>query len=165
MRYKDKDMNLKEVAVELGVSNILEGSIQRDGNKIRVVGQLIEAETDKHYDYIVNNKRDQVKRYEVASTNLKRLGVNLTQTHGDRSAQDAFYKVNSFDRLVICDLGLNSFVIKDFEELPRHNKYPNHLKGRFTIFHKDFPGIRFGLIEWIFLFIYNIFCAKHHRKI
>jgi hypothetical protein len=91
------------------------------------------AETDKHYDYIVGNKRDQVKRYEVASTNLKRLGANLTQTHGDRSAQDAFYKENSFDRLVICDLGLKSFIIKEFDELPRHEKYPEHIKGRFTI--------------------------------
>ena len=39
MRYKDKDMNLKEIADELQVANILEGSIQRNGNKIRVVGQ------------------------------------------------------------------------------------------------------------------------------
>ena len=48
MRYKDKDMNLKEIADELQVANILEGSIQRTGNKIRVVGQLIEAKTDNH---------------------------------------------------------------------------------------------------------------------
>ena len=48
MRYKDKDMNLKEIAEELGVANILEGSIQRTGSKIRVVAQLIEAETDQH---------------------------------------------------------------------------------------------------------------------
>ena len=48
MRYKDKDMNIKEIAEELGVANILEGSVQRTGNKIRVVGQLIEAKTDKH---------------------------------------------------------------------------------------------------------------------
>ena len=33
---------------KLNVANILEGSIQRTSNKIRVVGQLIEAKTDKH---------------------------------------------------------------------------------------------------------------------
>ena len=48
MRYKDTDMSLKEIAKELNVANILEGSIQKKGNKIRVVGQLIEAETDNH---------------------------------------------------------------------------------------------------------------------
>jgi len=48
MRYKDTEMNLKEIAEELNVANILEGSIQRTENEIRVVSQLIEAETDKH---------------------------------------------------------------------------------------------------------------------
>ena len=48
MRYKDSDMSLKEIAAELNVANILEGSIQKKGNKIRVVSQLIEAQTDNH---------------------------------------------------------------------------------------------------------------------
>jgi TolB-like protein len=48
MRYKDTDMSLIEIAKELNVANILEGSIQRKGNKIRVVGQLIEASTNNH---------------------------------------------------------------------------------------------------------------------
>jgi len=36
------------VAEELGVNNILEGSVRRSGNKIRITAQLIEAKTDKH---------------------------------------------------------------------------------------------------------------------
>jgi len=48
MRYKNTDMSLKDIAKELNVANILEGSIQRTDRKIRVVGQLIEAKTDKH---------------------------------------------------------------------------------------------------------------------
>ncbi|SVD16661.1 uncharacterized protein METZ01_LOCUS369515, partial [marine metagenome] len=48
MRYKDTDMSWQEIAEELNVANILEGSIQRKGNKIRVVGQLIEAKTNNH---------------------------------------------------------------------------------------------------------------------
>jgi hypothetical protein len=94
---------------------------------------FVKAGVDNHYDYIVNNKKEQVKRYEVSSTNLKKLGVNLTQTHGDRSAQDAFYKKGSFDKLVICDLGLKSFIVKDFDEIPRHLSYPDHLKGKYIV--------------------------------
>jgi len=48
MRYKNTKMSLKDIAKELNVANILEGSIQKTGNKIRVVGQLIETSTDKH---------------------------------------------------------------------------------------------------------------------
>lgn len=100
------------------------------------------APVDKHYDYIVNGKKEQVKRYEVSSSNLKRVGVNLTQTHGDRSAQDAFYKLGSFDRLVVCDLSLKKFLFKEFNEIPRHPKYPNHLNGKIKIereFKSDDP--------------------------
>ena len=91
------------------------------------------AETDKHYDYIVNGFRDQVKRYETAGTNLKKVSVNLTQTHGDRSGQDGFYNKKSFDRLVISDIGLTEFNIIDIKDLPTHPKYPTHIKGRFSI--------------------------------
>ena len=48
MRYQDTDMSLKDIAEELNVANILEGSVQKKGNKIRVVSQLIEAQTDNH---------------------------------------------------------------------------------------------------------------------
>jgi len=46
--YKGKDIKISQVAEELGVNNILEGSVRRSGNKIRITAQLIEAKTDKH---------------------------------------------------------------------------------------------------------------------
>jgi TolB-like protein/class 3 adenylate cyclase/Tfp pilus assembly protein PilF len=48
MQYKDTKMNLKDIAKELGVTNILEGSVRRSGDKVRITGQLIDAETDEH---------------------------------------------------------------------------------------------------------------------
>jgi len=89
------------------------------------------AGTDEHYDYIVEDFKDQVKRWETASTNIKNIGVNLTQTHGDRSAQDAFYKLGQFDRLVLFDVGFNKLRIINDDDIPRHKKYPTHLIGKF----------------------------------
>lgn len=48
IRYKQSEKPLREIAGELGVSNVLEGSVRRAANKIRVVVQLIEAATDAH---------------------------------------------------------------------------------------------------------------------
>jgi len=48
MRYKDSDMSVPEIGAELDVSYILEGSVQRSGNRIRITGQLINAQTDEH---------------------------------------------------------------------------------------------------------------------
>ena len=40
--------NLKEIAQQLGVSNVVEGSVRRSGNHVRVSVQLIDARTDRH---------------------------------------------------------------------------------------------------------------------
>ena len=58
--FKGQGIDVREVAAQLGVSNILEGSVQRDGDKLRIVAQLIEAETGFHlwsetYDRNMNN--------------------------------------------------------------------------------------------------------------
>ena len=48
MEYKNTTKKLKDIAEELGVAHILEGSIQRANGRVRVIGQLIDAYTDKH---------------------------------------------------------------------------------------------------------------------
>lgn len=46
--YKNNDVPVREIAAELGVSHILEGSVRRVGDRIRVTAQLIDASTDSH---------------------------------------------------------------------------------------------------------------------
>jgi adenylate cyclase len=46
--YKGKAVKMQEVARELGVDYLLEGSVQKSGDRIRVTVQLIDAETDRH---------------------------------------------------------------------------------------------------------------------
>jgi serine/threonine protein kinase/tetratricopeptide (TPR) repeat protein len=49
MQYRNTTTrNLREIAKQLGVSNILEGSVQRVGNYVRVNAQLIDARSDTH---------------------------------------------------------------------------------------------------------------------
>ena len=46
--YKGKSVDAKEIGKELGVHYVLEGSVQRDQNQVRVNAQLIDAETGGH---------------------------------------------------------------------------------------------------------------------
>jgi TolB-like protein/Tfp pilus assembly protein PilF len=46
--FKSAPENLPEIARQLGVANILEGSVQRSGDQVRVNVQLIKADTDAH---------------------------------------------------------------------------------------------------------------------
>jgi len=48
MEYRDSPKNMKEIAAELNVATILEGGVQKVGNRVRINAQLIEAATDKH---------------------------------------------------------------------------------------------------------------------
>ncbi|RFT15195.1 MAG: Adenylate cyclase [Candidatus Saccharicenans subterraneus] len=48
VRYRNTQKSIKEIAGELGVANILEGSIRREGDMIRVSAQLINAENGFH---------------------------------------------------------------------------------------------------------------------
>jgi TolB-like protein/lipoprotein NlpI/predicted Ser/Thr protein kinase len=48
MRYKGTDQSLRDIGKELGVAVILEGSVRRAGDRVRIVSQLIDARTDEH---------------------------------------------------------------------------------------------------------------------
>ena len=47
-KYADTQLNMKEVAAELGANFIVEGSVRRAGNRVRVTAQLIDAKSDAH---------------------------------------------------------------------------------------------------------------------
>jgi len=46
--YRNKPIDTKQIGRELGVRYVLEGSVRRSGNQVRVNAQLIDAETDAH---------------------------------------------------------------------------------------------------------------------
>src|SRR5713101_5924060 len=46
--YKDKAVDVKQVARELGVRYVLEGSVRKSGNRVRITGQLIDTATSAH---------------------------------------------------------------------------------------------------------------------
>ena len=48
MQYRDTKKPMPQIARELGVAYILEGSVRRAGNRVRITGQLIRAANDEH---------------------------------------------------------------------------------------------------------------------
>lgn len=48
MRYRGSRLTLPEIARELGVTHIIEGSVARDQGRVRVTAQLIDAASDRH---------------------------------------------------------------------------------------------------------------------
>jgi TolB-like protein/Tfp pilus assembly protein PilF len=67
--YRNKLSNLKQIGHELGVRYVLEGSVERSGNGVRVNAQLIDAGTDAHL---------WAERFDRDSADLFRLERELT---------------------------------------------------------------------------------------
>ena len=81
MRYKDTLKSLPEIAEELEVALVLEGSVQRFGDRVLITAQLIEAATDKNlwakrYEHDLSNIL--ALQSEVAESIVKEIRIQLT---------------------------------------------------------------------------------------
>ena len=81
MRYKDTKKTLPEIAAELGVGAIVDGSVLNVGDSVRITVQLVEAATDRHlwtdsYDREVRNIL--ALHSEVAQAIAREIQVTLT---------------------------------------------------------------------------------------
>jgi adenylate cyclase len=48
MRYRGANKSIREIGSELGSGSIIEGSVRKAGNKVRIIAQLIDVEADRH---------------------------------------------------------------------------------------------------------------------
>ena len=89
MQYKDSKLNIRDIAKELGVANILEGSVRRAGNQVRITGQLIDAKTDEHlWADIYDRKISDIFKVqsEVAKIIASTLGAELSADEAEELA-------------------------------------------------------------------------------
>ena len=77
MQYKSGiARNLREIGQQLGVAHLLEGSVQRDGGKVRVNVQLIDARTDAHL-WAQTDDRDLADVFAIQSEIAKAIADQL----------------------------------------------------------------------------------------
>ena len=87
--FKGKNIDTKEISKELGVRYVLEGSVQRDQNHVRVNAQLIDGETGAHLwaDRFEESITDLFKlQDEVVARLANSLGYELTKAEAQKSA-------------------------------------------------------------------------------
>lgn len=90
MRYKGSDKPLPEIAKELHVNGIVEGSVQRAGDRVKVTAQLIDAPADQHlwassYDRDLHNVLE--LESEVAAAIAGEINAKVTAKAQDRLAR------------------------------------------------------------------------------
>jgi TolB-like protein/Tfp pilus assembly protein PilF len=105
--YKGKAVDVKRVARELGVRYVLEGSVRKGGNRVRITAQLIDASTGNHiwadhYDGDLTDVfalQDEITRKVVAAIEPKLLEAESVRTQSrspeDLGAWDMVIRANS----------------------------------------------------------------------
>jgi adenylate cyclase len=87
--FKGKNVDAKEISKELGVRYVLEGSVQRDQNRVRVNAQLIDGETGTHLwaDRFEEDVADLFKlQDQVVARLANALGYELVKAEANKSA-------------------------------------------------------------------------------
>jgi TolB-like protein len=90
MSYKGKPVTVQQIAKELGCTHVLEGSVRREGDEVRLTLQLIDAKSDQHLwsqNFDRKLQKAMTLQSEVGAEVASRLSVQLTG--GARSASAA----------------------------------------------------------------------------
>jgi len=100
MQYKNTTKSLREIGKELGVATILEGSVRRGGNRVRITAQLIDTETDKNL-WADTYDRDLDDIFAIQSDVAKKIAAalktSLTPEEEDRLNQKPTDNIEAYD--------------------------------------------------------------------
>ena len=101
--YKNKSVKVKDVSRDLGVRYVLEGSVQKVADKVRINAQLIDASNDHHlwaerYD---KDLRDLFKlQNELVQTIVTKMAIRIDETERKRTMRKDTDNLQAYDYLL-----------------------------------------------------------------
>jgi adenylate cyclase len=154
--YKGKAVDVKRAARELGVRYILEGSVRKGGNRVRITAQLIDASTSNHiwadrYDgelADVFELQDEITRKVVGAIEPKLLEAEAMRSQArspeDLGAWDLVMQANSvFWRMTTTDVGTAIAILRKATE-----QYPDYAPAQsmlaFALLFRAIPSGAFN---------------------
>jgi TolB-like protein/serine/threonine protein kinase/Flp pilus assembly protein TadD len=126
MQYKNSEKNLKEIGDELNVTTILEGSVRRDNERIRIVAQLIDAEEDEHL-WTETYDEQLTEIFDIQSSVAEKIATSLKTTIPSSDKQ-------LFDRKVTKNLLAYDLYLKG--RYHWNKRMPDDLKKGIDFFEK-----------------------------
>src|SRR5262245_2556681 len=104
MHYKGTNKTLPEIARDLNVDAVIEGTVQRSGNRVRVTAQLIQGQTDAHL-WAKTYERDSqdvlVMQSELAQAIAGEIKVRLTSQEQQHLASTRPVSPDAYDAFLL----------------------------------------------------------------
>ena len=133
--YKGKPVDVKQVAQELGVRYVLEGSVRKAGNRVRITGQLIDTTTGAHiwadrFDGALDDIFE--LQDQVASNVAGAIEPKLRQSEIERASRKPTANLTAYDLYLralaqsarYTEEGLAEAVVLAHDALPIYPCYP-----------------------------------------
>ena len=102
--FKDSEKNLLEIGSALNVEHVLEGSVRKAGDRIRVTAQLIEVATDTHlWSETYTRELDDIfaVQDEIAQAIVKALQLTLTSTDNQSVVAHSTLNVEAYNKYLL----------------------------------------------------------------
>jgi TolB-like protein/class 3 adenylate cyclase/Tfp pilus assembly protein PilF len=102
LQYKEKLKSIPDIGRELEVANVLEGSVRKEGNKIRIVAQLIDTKNDIHiwsetYDREMNELFNIQSEIAIEIANVLQTKLSSDEIRYLQSSQYSTSDISSYD--------------------------------------------------------------------
>jgi TolB-like protein/Flp pilus assembly protein TadD len=158
--FKGKDADIATIAEKLNVRHILEGSVRRDGNRVRITAQLIDAEDSTNlwsqvYDRDLSAASLFHVQSEVARAISGRLKVKLTEPEKDRLAKVRTENTEAYEAYLIGRDRLKDTKVAGLEDAVEQFTLAIELDPKFA-------GAYSGLADACYL--YGRFSRRHSNE-
>lgn len=110
--YKGLSVDIRRIGQELGVRYVLEGSVRKAGNRLRVTGQLIDAETGNHiwadrFDGVVEDVFD--LQDQITETVVSAIAPQIRAAEIERATRKRPDTLDAYDHFLRAQLAINQF--------------------------------------------------------
>ena len=123
--FKGKSISIPKIAQELGVAHVLEGSVRKSGDRLRITAQLIEVESDTHlwsatYDRELTDifaVQDEISANIAAALKVKLLGAGVASSASRPVVPEAYdLYLRGLDQFAIATLDSYVNAVDYFEQ-------------------------------------------------
>ena len=134
--FKGRNMDVREIAGKLNVSNILEGSVQKSGNRVRITAQLIEAHSGTHlWSKIFDRDLGDIFAIqdEIAREVMQSLEVTLIDSEQTRLVHRYQPPLEAYEQLVLGRHEVDKRTAESLAAAERHFKRAIELAPEYAL--------------------------------
>jgi len=151
MRYRGTTKSLPEIAKELSVDAVLEGSVLRSGQRMRLTVQLIDARTDTHLwakSYERNVQDVLLVQGELTRAIAREIRISLTQQAEKRFARARSINPDAYDAYLAGCFHFNQLKPEHFGTALKYYALALEKEPNYALAHVGIAGVWFARAYW-----------------